>query len=47
MSIDFATEKVGYQPETSLQNGLASTVAWLRKEKLVSRWLQSDIQKAA
>jgi GDP-L-fucose synthase len=47
MSIDFATEKIGYQPETSLQNGLASTVAWLRKEKLVSRWLQSVIQKAA
>jgi GDP-L-fucose synthase len=47
MSIDFAAQKVGYQPETSLQNGLAETVAWLRKEKLVSRWLQSDLRKVA
>ena len=47
MSIEHAQRSTGYQPSTSLQSGLGETVAWLRKEKFVSRWLQSEMQKAA
>ena len=47
MSIEHARHSVGYIPETSLKRGLAETVAWLKKERFVSRWLQSDIKKAA
>lgn len=47
MSIEYANQAVGYEPETSLKLGLAQTVAWLRKEKFVPRWLQSDLKKVA
>ena len=47
MSIDYARQSAGYLPETTLQRGLTETVAWLRKEQFVTRWLQSDMQKVA
>ncbi len=47
MSIEFAQQTTGYMPETSLTLGLSKTVAWLRQEQFVSRWMQSDSKKAA
>lgn len=47
MSIEHAQQSTGYLPETSLKQGLSETVSWLRKERYVSRWLQSDLKKAA
>ena len=47
MSIDYARQSAGYLPETTLQRGLTETVAWLRKEQFVTRWLQSELQKVA
>lgn len=47
MSIEHAKTTIDYQPETSLKRGLSETVAWLRKEQFVSRWLQSSVKQAA
>lgn len=39
MSVDRAADAVGYRAATSLAEGLARTVAWLRSTGEVSRWI--------
>jgi GDP-L-fucose synthase len=47
MSIERAEFFTGYVPQTSLREGLAESVACLRREGAVSRWLQTERTKAA
>jgi GDP-L-fucose synthase len=47
MSIDHARVALGYTPRTSLIDGLAKTLTWIRATGLDRAWMTTDRQRAA